>query len=425
MKALGAARGPRLTAAVALLVPAVAIAFLLFGRSGSYEVVARFDQAHGLVQGAEVQAAGIGVGKVVEVSLGDDGYPLVRMTVDDGYRLRTGATADLRMFSVAGSVNRYVLLRQGSGRPLHDGAILRQDATDQPVEIDQVLSTLDPATRADVRSLLHRLDRGTRGRGPAIEATLRRSADGLAETAALVGDVTADGEALRTFVRDGRAVVGALARDPDALGAAADELAATLRTVAHRETALSETLAQLAPGLRSPRRALERTRGAVGDLRTLVAAGRPVAQELVPFSGALRPALREARPALAEASKLITQAPADLRRLDPLLADAGPVLERLAPVLRSANPMLDQLRVRLPDVFSFFANWADFTANYDANGHAARVGLVFEPAPLNETGPDDDAAGQLAPPFARTPGVLEGEPWRGFEDSFVAGGKGR
>ncbi|MEA2127059.1 MAG: hypothetical protein QOI80_3841, partial [Solirubrobacteraceae bacterium] len=92
----------------------------------------------------------------------------------------------------------------------------------------------------------------------------------------------------------------------------------------------------------------------------------------------------------------------------------GPVVERL-------GPMLDQARVRLPDFFSFFANWADFTGNYDANGHAARVGIVLPPTGTAEQSPDDTREGQLSKPYLRTPGALEGEPWKDFADSFVGG----
>ena len=76
--------------------------------------------------------------------------------------------------------------------------------------------------------------------------------------------------------------------------------------------------------------------------------------------------------------------------------------------------MLDELRVRLPDAFSFFANWADFTSNYDANGHGARVGIVLPSAPEND---------QLSPPYLRTPGTLEGQPWTDYRKSFVFGGR--
>jgi hypothetical protein len=102
---------------------------------------------------------------------------------------------------------------------------------------------------------------------------------------------------------------------------------------------------------------------------------------------------------------------------------AGPLLKVMTPVLRALGPMLDQARVRFPDAFSFFSNWADFTSNYDANGHAARVGIVLPPAPTNVLSPSSDGAGQLKPPYLRTPGALNGQPWTSYAQSFVAGGK--
>ena len=152
-----------------------------------------------------------------------------------------------------------------------------------------------------------------------------------------------------------------------------------------------------------------------------MADARPGVRRLVPFARDLRPMLRAAVPALGEARSLVGNGPRDLRRLDGLLRTAQPVLKDLTPVLAHANPMLDELRVRLPDAFGFFANWADFASNYDANGHAARVGLVFPPAPTKGSGPSDSGAGQLQRPFVRTPGVLEGEPWTDYRDSFVGG----
>lgn len=407
-------------AAAAVAVAALVIALVLMARGGGeYTLEAVFDQVHGLVEGGEVQAAGFKVGSIERIELGSDGLPHVRMRVSEDYRVRRGGRANIRFFSVSGEVNRYVELERGSGPPLDDGATIAAGRSDQPVEIDQVLSTLDPATRRDVHTLLSRLDQTTRGRGAEIERTLRFSARALRETASLIGEVRGDGRALRAVLRDGRTVVGALAADPDALGATADELAGLLSTTASRQRELAEGVAGLPAGLRSPRLALERTRASVPRLRALIADARPGVDRLVPFAHDLRPALSAAVPALAQARPLVRDAPGDLRSLDVLLKTARPVLRELNPVLRSANPMLDELRARLPDAFGFFAGWADFSSNYDANGHAARVGLVFPPAPTKSIGPSDSGGGQLRRPFARTPGVLEGEPWTGFRDSFV------
>ncbi len=198
--------------------------------------------------------------------------------------------------------------------------------------------------------------------------------------------------------------------------------AQTLQTTGARQRELTQITRSAWPrgSARRPRRSRPPT-APPARLRALVAALRPSAAELPAFAADLRPALHAARPALASGRELVTAAPADLGRVLPLLRTAKPVLHTLAPVLRDAVPMLNQLRVRLPDAFAFLSGWADFGSNYDANGHLARVGLVFAPAPVNTIGPSDPGPGQLAAPFLRTPGVLEGEPWTSFEKSFVGG----
>jgi hypothetical protein len=138
----------------------------------------------------------------------------------------------------------------------------------------------------------------------------------------------------------------------------------------------------------------------------------------------LRDALTTARPTLRRAATLARIAPGAAERFEPVLHAVGPLLALMTPVLTRLGPMLDQLRVRLPDAFSFFANWADFTSNYDANGHGARVvGIVLPPAPTNVLSPSSNGPGQLKPPYLRTPGSLEGQPWSDYWKSFVAGGK--
>ncbi len=414
----------RAAAPLVLVFALVAIAVLvLFSAPAQYHVNAIFDQVNGLVSGSDVEVAGTKVGTVDSIWLGIDGLPRVRLAIDGDYRLRRGASANIRMFSLAGEVNRFVSLQAGSGPVLPDGATIGVGHTDEPVEIDQVLSTLDPRTAANVRAVLAGLDRSTAGRGGDIGATLAHSADALRNTAGLLREATSDGQALRTLVHDGSGVMQALARDPSALGSTADTLAALLHTTAVRQADLASTAELLAPGLRSPQQALQRLDGSITTLDRLVRVAQPGVRALVPFSLALSPTLRAAPPAVAQLERLVTNSPADLRALAPLLRQLGPLLRVLEPVLGSANPILDQLRVRLPDFFSFFANWADFTSPYDANGHEARVGLVLAPAPLSPTGPSDNKAGVLEPPFLRTPGVLGGQPWTDYAKSFIGGGK--
>lgn len=415
-------RSKRAAAVAALATAALAIALLLSGAfSGSYRLNAVFDQVNGLVEGADVKAAGVDVGSVQRIWLGDDGLPHVAMEIDDGYRMRQGGTAEVRATSASGEVNRYVALTSGGGNQLPADTTLGTGSTDQPVEIGDVLSTFDPKTRAALRGALDGLERGTAGRGQDLAKTLTYSGTALADTSDLVRQVNSDGEQVRTLVGDAHQILGTLAEDPQALGGVTDRLGSVLATTGAHEQDLARVAAALGPGIRSPRLALDRVDSSVGTLRRLVGVARPGITKLVPFSRRLRPALRAAVPTLAEARSLIGTAPGDLRRLDPLLSTAEPTLKTLAPVVRSAGPILDQARVRTPDFFSFFSNWADFTSDYDVNGHAAKVGIVFPPAPLNTIGPSDSGPGNLMAPFLRTPGVLEGDPWNGYSSSFIGG----
>jgi phospholipid/cholesterol/gamma-HCH transport system substrate-binding protein len=419
-------RARRIASTLALLAAvAAAVIVILAAEPPQYHVTAVFGQVYGLVSDADVQVAGNTVGHVDSIWLGRDGLPHVQMSIDDSYRLRRGASAQIQMPSLTGEFNRVVALQAGNGPVLPAGATLGLAHTSEPVEIDQVLSTLDPRTRAEVRAVLAGMNAATRGRGADLAATLASSAQALGNTAALVQEVDSDGQSLRTLVHDGSLVMRTLATDPSQLGATADTLAALLRVTASRQAALAGTAALLPAGLRSPQRALARLHASLSTLDAFVRAAQPGVRELVPFSRALEPTLLEAPAPLHQLAGLITRTPADLRALTPLLGDLEPTLRVLDPVLGQANPILDQLRVRLPDLFSFFANWADFTADYDANGHAARVGLVLSPAPLNPIAPDQERAGMLLPPFVRDPGVLGGQPWTNYASSFIGSGAGR
>lgn len=414
---------PRVVAIGSLATAVVAVVLVVSGAfSSSYRLNAVFDQVNGLVEGADVKAAGVDVGSVQRIWLGPDGLPHVAMDIDDGYRVRQGGTAEVRATSASGEVNRYVALSAGGGEPIPDDTTLGTGRTDQPVEIGDVLSTFDRKTRVALRGALDGLERGTAGRGPDLARTLTYSGTALADTADLVRQVNSDGQEVNTLVADAHDILATLAQDPQALGDTTDRLGSVLATTGAHEQDLARTAALLGPGIRSPRLALDRVDSSVGTLRRLVRVARPGIAKLVPFSKRLRPTLRAAVPTLSEAQSLIKTAPGDMKRLDPLLTTAEPTLTTLTPVARSLGPILDQTRVRTPDFFSFFSNWADFTSDYDVNGHAAKVGIVFPPAPLNTIGPSDSGPGNLKLPFLRTPGVLEGDPWNDYKSSFIGGG---
>lgn len=400
--------------AVLMTVTAAVVAvILLSGSADQRTVTAEFTDVRGLVVGAQVRLAGVPVGQVQRIWLGRDGWPRVDMAVDSDV---SPARAAVRMASLSGEFNRYVSVVQGPTT-----SFIPRSRTTSPVEVDQALSTFDPATERQLRVALRGLNTALAGQGPALAGTLRSSQVALTQVAGLADDVGGDGAELQLALRSTGAIARALAQAGPTLGQAVDRTSALLSTLAGRATVLGATVGRLPQALAATRRTLSRARRLIGPAEQLVRLATPAVRRLPRFSTELRDALVAGTPTLQHGAAITQEAPAAATAMLPVLRAAGPLLRVLVPVLRRIGPMLDQLRVRFPDAFSFFSNWADFTSNFDANGHGARVGIVIPPAPTQTLAPDSNGAGQLASPFLRTPGSLEGQPWKGYRKSFVAG----
>ena len=393
--------------------------------SGTYEVTAVFDDVRGLIEGGEVKAGGLDVGKVTEITFTDDGLPEATLEIDTDFRLQQGAFANIRLSSNVGAINRFVDLTQGEGPELEDGAALGPSQTDHPVDFDLAVSTLDPRTREAAGELLANLDAATRGRGPDLRRTVANSTEALGETADLLSQVTADGRALRQLVADGATVVSALAQNPADLGETAEGLALALDAGAARQSELGRTSEAIGPGLESAAETLVALTESVPNLRALVRAARPAVAELSPTAAALRPASAALRPLVAEVRRITEPMEEQLRALQPVLDAALPVTTSLPGVLRLLGPVLDQLRANGPEVVNFFTLFGDTTSNYDANGNLIRTLAVLTQLNRhpNVIPRNSNAPGGVERPFYRTPGTIEGEPWNEYWKSFIGGAK--
>ncbi|HWF54375.1 MAG TPA: MlaD family protein [Solirubrobacteraceae bacterium] len=408
---------------IGAVVVAVVALYVVLGRGSTrHELTAEFTDVRGLVAGAQVRLAGVEVGEVQRIWLAADGWPRVRMAIDDGVSMRAGGTAAVRMTSLSGEFNRYVSIVQGSGAPLAQRALIPRSRTSSPTEVDDAISAFTPAARSALSAMLGGLRTTLAGQGPALAATLRQSQPALSEIGALAGQIEGDGADLQTLLTGTRALASTLATHAPQLAGTVRSAALVLHGVAVQASALAGGVVALPTALDATDGALRSVQRVAEPASRLLGTVAPAVAELPAASSELRAALQAGRPTLRRAAQVATLAPAASDAFAPLLRAAGPLLAVMTPVLHGLGPMLDQLRVRLPDAFSFFSNWADFTSNYDANGHAARVGIVLPPAPTRLLSPSSNGPGQLAPPYLRVPGALEGQPWTDYAKSFVAGG---
>jgi phospholipid/cholesterol/gamma-HCH transport system substrate-binding protein len=416
----------RKLAAAALLTALVAIGAVIWANAGgpTYTVHAVFGNVNGLVDTGNVEVAGFDVGEITGISVRMGSYPRVTMQITDSYPLRQGARAVIELGSLAGQLNRYIALENGTGPPLKPGATIPLKNTDGPVEIDQFLSALTPKVRGELRNLLHDTVHTLNGRGPDIEQALRYSATAFDQTANLFKDVSADGPALRELVDRAANGAQAVASEPADVEDTVDKLGQLLDVAAARQAQLGQSLQRLPDAFGATNTALQTFRSSIPAFNGLINAARPALSAIDPFAHALRQTAPLTLPVFRAALSLVAAFREHSGAIASLLGPPLPsTLQQLNGGLAGINPVFDQLRARAPDVLGWIPLLGDASANYNANGHGWLVLAYPRPAPQVPVSYGSCSAGWLLRPFDRLPGQLACDPWTDYYKTFIAGAK--
>ena len=315
-------------AGIGALVVIVAATYIAFGGrlpwQKDYEVRAMVRSANELQSRSPVRIAGVNVGKVKSVERGPGSTAIVTMAIDrSALPLHTDATLKIRpRLFLEG--NFFVDLSPGtpSAPNLPEGGTIPLAQTAEPVQLDQILSSLKSSSRSDLKLLLRGLGRGF-GDGrplhrviPLMEPAFLRTAIGAQ---AFQGQRPGD---LSGFIASAEKTTRALDSRKQQLPELVDALDRTLTTLAVRRRALGETVSGL------------------DTLMTDAPSAFAALNRLFPTARAF---VREARPG-------IRVAPATLRLGLPLLDQAGRLLSRdeLPALVTQLDPALHELRVLEP-----------------------------------------------------------------------------
>jgi phospholipid/cholesterol/gamma-HCH transport system substrate-binding protein len=174
-----------------------------------------FPHATNLFAGSRAQIEGFPAGQVKGLEV-RDGKALVRVAVDDDHApLRAGTTARIDYQSLPGE--RTVAISPGpeDNAALPDGAMITGNTP--RVELDQILTALDPETRAALRHLIPELDATLAGHEEDLGATLEAAGpavDALADVLVAIGE---DGPALHRLLGSVREMSERLVARKDAV----------------------------------------------------------------------------------------------------------------------------------------------------------------------------------------------------------------
>jgi len=407
-----AARGLALVALVAVA-GVLAVVLLRNGDSTHYRL--RFQNAGQLVEDDDVQVGGRRIGSVRDIRLTDDNQAEIEIAVDRSFgRLHEGTTATIRATSLSGIANRYVALSPGpNSRPeLGAGAVLRADSTRSIVDLDELFNAIDPSTRRALQQFVQGNARWYAGRGEQANQAAQYLDPALSSSRRLVNEVVRDQDTFDAFLRNSQRTVSALAERRDHLADLVSNANATADAIGDENASLATALGLLPDTLRKANTTFVNLRATLDDLDVLVAESKPGTRRLAPFLRELRPLVRDARPTIADLRTLVRRPGAGNDLIE--LLERTPRLERVArpafgnsiAALRRSTPVLKFVRPYTADFVGWIRDFGEGAANYDANGHYARIQPIFNAYSFA----DNPTGGTLTPiaPSQRLAGLQTG-----------------
>jgi phospholipid/cholesterol/gamma-HCH transport system substrate-binding protein len=391
----------RIAAGAVLVLVAVLLFLVLRGDTGTpYRL--RFENAGQLVKGGEVQVGGKRIGSIQDLSLTDNNQAEITIRVnDDVAPLHEGTTAEIRATSLSGAANRYITLVPGpnSNEELDDNAVIAADRTDPIVDIDQLLNALDPDTRKGLQQVTSGFARWYEGKGEEANAGAKYFSPAIGATRRLVAEVTRDQGTLVEFLRNTSRTMRTIGERREELTGLVANTSRTMDAIGSEDAALEQALRFLPGTLRKGNTTFVNLRATLDDLDVLVEESKPATKDLAPLFRELRPLVADARPTIRDLSNLVRAEGSsndltDLLRTAPRLAEvAEPALERSREALREVVPNFTFSRPYGPELIAWLRDFGLTAANYDANGHYARVAPAF----FSHAFTDSPEGGELRP----------------------------
>ncbi|MDO9410380.1 MlaD family protein [Patulibacter sp.] len=354
----------------------------------TYNVRANFASAQAVTpgQGQAVAVAGVTVGQISKADL-VDGQAVVTMKIDRKKLAEVHEDAHVMLRPRTGLQDMTIELDPGSPSraKIKDGGTLPQTQSTSQVQLDEAVAALDSDTRGYFQQLLQASAEGFKGNAKTFQRILRAAAPTARQTHRVLEVLTERRRALSNTVSRLGSLSQALGQHDQAVGDTLDRAAVTLRTIAGRDRELRLSLQQLPSTLDLTRQAVTKT----GEL----------ADEVVPTSKALRPAIRDVTAALPDAEPLLRALPRDLAPVRRLAVQGRqPVREirrtvqQLEPQLADTNTSLQVLQ-HVTNVlaydppgeqkgFSYYLGWFAHNTNSlfstnDANGAGWRGQLIL------------------------------------------------
>jgi virulence factor Mce-like protein len=363
------------------------------GQTNMYWV--ELDNAFGLIEGGDLKVAGVRAGQITKIELDRrTRHALVGFRIDrNGFgSLRADVHCESRPQSLIGE---YFLdcLPGTSPRRLQPGARIPVTQTASTIAADLVQDVLREPQRDRLRIIVSELGAGVAGRGPELNAAIRRSIPALRETDRTLELLGQQNQLLADLAVDADKVVGDLAANRRDVGRFVEKADDTAQASAERRPQLASGLQRL-PGFLEQLKPTMRSLGEVADRQTpaleQLDASAPQLTRfldlLAPFAQASRPAIRSLGQASLTGDKAAKDAPPTVSLLSGFAAGTPEVGKDLAIVLEHLDDRRNAIEkdprspggqgyTGLEALLQYVYDQAESTAIYDQNSHIFKVAL--------------------------------------------------
>jgi phospholipid/cholesterol/gamma-HCH transport system substrate-binding protein len=323
-----------------------------------YDFKVSFGEATQLAQEADVRISGVPVGKVTKIVTNKKtGRSDATIQLDSEYApLPSDAKAILRQKTLLGET--YVELTPGTPnvKSIPDNGRLGTGQVSDTVELDEILRTFDPKTRAAFQNWIQTQAQSLHGRGQALNEALGNLAPFAEDTTRVLEILNAQKAGVRQLVRNSGAVFAALSQRDDELAETITNSNKVFATTAARDADLQATFKALPTFERESQTTLKRLSKFSANANPVVTDLKPAAKQLSPtfvqlasLAPDLKALFRDIDPLVKASKKGLPATTEFLDQLHPLLANFDAPLKQL-------NPILDGANLYSREINAFFAN---------------------------------------------------------------------
>lgn len=354
-----------------------------------YEVSFRSTDVKNLQESGDVSIAGVIVGEVAALQRDGD---RTRVTVDlspEAAPLHEGVKVRIGVKSVVGQ--SYVDIQDGDGKAISDAAKLPDSAVTPSVDVDELISTLDPATRKALRGTIRSLGSATEGTADYTSQLMSGLGKLGREGHTALDAIAAQSDDLESLTREATTLLNTLDTGRGQIVDVVRDASKLTEATAGQRAALENTM-------RAMPRLLDSARTSTGRLGELSRSLSPIAADLRRAAPDLNAALlqmpavtSDLRGLLPALDGTLDAAPATLNRVRPFSLDVRKLVPEAELLLRDVNPMLAYLKPYGRDFGSMFANFgASMDVQVENGVRPVRLAPIFNsgsirgnPLPLN------------------------------------------